>query len=466
MRGLGKINEEIIKSLSEIVGSENITTDEIEIECYSRDASENVGKPGVIVWPRSTVQVSKIMKLAYENVIPVVPRGAGSSLSGGPIPVRDGILMVMTRMNKTIEFDPENFQIMVESGCVLNDINNFLSKKGFFFPIDPLSADICTVGGAIAVNAGGARGLKYGTMKDWIQGLELVLSDGRVTWTGARTRKCVSGYDLPRLIAGSEGTLAVITKALLRVAPLPETRRMILSFFKRVKDAGNAAYNIITSGIEISMAEFLDRNTMNAVSNYTGMKFPEDAVAMLIVEVEGDHGEVEKRLKRLEEIFKSAKGFKVRISRSESENADIYYARKSAFPSLSSIKPTAIIEDVTVPISRIPELLVKLDEIATKYNVTIGTFGHIGDGNTHPTLIFDERDQDESKRVKAAIKEIFETAIQLGGTLTGEHGIGLSKAEFMMLEHSEAEMWMMREIKRALDPKNILNPYKMSLVMK
>jgi glycolate oxidase len=416
--------------------------------------------PDIVVWPNNTSQVSEIMKLANELKVPVTPRGAGTCLSGGPVPARGGILLVMTRMNKILEIDIANLQVLVECGVVWQDLNNALTPYKLFLPPDPASKDACTIGGCMAECSGGVRAVKYGTFRDWALGLQVVLPNGEVIETGAKTRKGVSGYDLTRLFIGSEGTLGVITKARLRIFPLPRYRLVMSAYFDSMESAGKAIFRVMTSDLIPSAAELMDKQTVEAVSKFMNMKFPE-CIALAIFEFDGSSlGEVKRRIRQARKLCEREKATRVDVSETVEKSDRLWRARKSAGPALATLKPSSMHEDATVPTSRIPEMLTRIEQVAHKHNVLIPTFGHVGDGNLHPIILYDERNPDEKKRAEAATADIFRAAIELGGTLSGEHGIGLSKAPFFSMEHSSPETEVMRKIKNAIDPNNILNPGK------
>ncbi len=458
-----KLKQSFIDQLEGIVGSKNFSTNEIDRIVYSRDASVAEGVPEAVVWPESVDEISQLLFLANKERVPVVPRGAGPSLSGGPVPLRGGIVIDLSRMKKIISFNEKDLQIHVEAGCVITQINNFLLKQGMFFPPDPASQDVCTIGGAISTNAGGMRAVKYGVTDRWVQALKIVLPTGEKTWIGTKTRKSVSGYNLAKLIIGSEGTLAVVVEAILSVYFVPETRRMIKAFFNDFESAGQATFQIMSKGLNPSIMEFLDEYTLGAISKYTGANYCRGK-AMLLIEVDGSRDEVERKLPKIEKTLKENKGFEIEVAADDEENLKLYSARKAAYPALASLSLTCDVEDATVPVSRLPEMLKSIERISKKYGVYIGTFGHVGDGNIHPNLLYDERKKNEREKVEKAINELFETAIKLGGTLTGEHGIGKAKSNFMKLEHSPESLQLMKSIKKAIDPNNILNPGKMGLM--
>jgi len=451
---------ELRKRLAQIVGAENVSTESVDLLCYSRDASENVGMPDIVVWPNNTSQVSEIMKLANKLKVPVTPRGAGTCLSGGPVPARGGILLVLTRMKKILEVDIANLQVLVECGVVWQDLNNELIPYKLFLPPDPASKEACTIGGCMAECSGGVRAVKYGTFRDWALGLQVVLPNGEVIETGAKTRKGVSGYDLTRLFIGSEGTLGVITRARLRIFPLPRYRLVMSAYFDSMENAGKAIFRVMISDLIPSAAELMDKQTVEAVSKFINMKFPE-CIALAIFEFDGSSlGELKRRIRQARKLCEKEKATRIDVSETMEESDRLWRARKSAGPALATLKPSSLHEDATIPTSRIPEMLTRIEQIAQKHNVLIPTFGHAGDGNLHPIILYDERDPDEKKRAEAATADIFQAALELGGTLSGEHGIGLSKAPFFSMEHSNPETEVMRKIKNALDPNNILNPGK------
>ena len=452
-----------IRKLIEIVGAENFTDQLEELVPYSYDASMNVFRPDAAVWPESTEQVSEIVKFANTHKIPVVPRGAGTSLSGGVIPIKGGIIIDLSRLNQILEISIENRYARVQAGVVCDDLNRSLAKRGFVFPPDPASSSVATIGGNVATNAGGIKGAKYGTTRDYVLGLQVVLPSGEVMRTGSYTMKCVSGYDLSKLFIGAEGTLGVITEVTLKINPLPRHAMTAVATFTRLEDAGKAIFQTMTSGILPSVMEILDKVTLKSIRENTDMDLPE-AEAMILAETDGyTWEEVEAQMEVVLGIFKQNNPGLMRTAKDEKDRLNLWKARKSAYGTLARASNGFVLDDVTVPVSRIPELLVGIQEIAKKYGIVIATYGHAGDGNLHPQLLYDEYDQDQKEKVEKAEEEIFRLAISLKGTLSGEHGIGLSKANYMTLEHDRVEMALMRKIKRTLDPNNIMNPGKRAL---
>jgi len=457
------MDEKIKKALIDIVGEENYTDSLIDLISYSTDASEHKHRPEVAVWAQSTEHVSAILKLANEYKIPVIPRGAGTGLSGMVVPQQGGIVLDMLRMNKILEIRVEDRLAVVQPGVVNADLERALDSHGFFFPPDPASGIVCTLGGNVAANAGGLKGVKYGTTQDYVLGLEVVLANGSVLRTGSRCMKCVSGYDLTKLFVGSEGTLCVITEITLKVNPKPLAVATCTANFDDMADAGSAISETMRSGILPSTLEFLDDQCILALNQGTDLNLPKVA-AMVLAETDGFTQEgADYEMDKVIEVFKknNAKGITRAYSAEKAEH--LWTARKSFGGVITQLKNNFIVDDTTVPISKVPEMLIGIKAISKRYKVPIATMGHLGDGNLHPNIVYDGIDPDEIVRVRKASADLFKLGLELGGTLTGEHGIGLAKAEFMSLEHGDVAMEIMRSIKRLFDPNNILNPGKMGL---
>lgn len=451
------------QKLVEIVGTENFTDQLEELVPYSYDASMNVHRPEGVVWPETVEQIVEIVTLANEKKIPLIPRGAGTSLSGGVIPIRGGIIIDLSKMNRILEISIENRYARVQAGVVCDLLNRELAKHGFVFPPDPASSSVATIGGNVATNAGGIKGAKYGTTRDYVLGLQVVLPTGEVMHTGSYTMKCVSGYDLSRLFVGSEGTLGIVTEATLKINPLPHHAMTAVATFSQLEDAGNAIFQTMTSGILPSVMEIMDQVTLKSIKENTEIDLPE-AEAMILTETDGyTWEEVEAQMNVILKILKKNHPIDIKTAKDEKDRINLWKARKSAYATLARVSNSFVLDDVTVPISRIPELLIGIQDISKKYGIIIATFGHAGDGNLHPQILYDEYDPEQVKRVEKAEEEIFRLAISFHGTLSGEHGIGLSKANYMNLEHNTVEMSLMKKIKRMLDPNNIMNPGKRAL---
>ncbi len=453
----------IKQAIIEIVGEENFTDELMDMVSYSYDSSEHSHRPECAVWPQNTEQVSQVLKLANGNGLPVIPRGAGTGLSGMCVPARGGLVLDLNRMNKILNISIEDRVTVVQPGVVYADLEKALTPFGFFFPPDPGSGSACTLGGNVATNAGGVKGAKYGTTRDYVLGLEVVLADGRIMRTGAKTMKCVSGYDLTKLMVGSEGTLGVVTEITLKINPRPTATSTCMATFGKLEDAGRAVTQIMYSGIIPSVLEIMDRHTISCINQNTDLNLPE-VDAMLLVETDGyTKNETDFQMSKIIEVLQANNPGEIKKAETAEEAAKLWKGRKSAYAVLARIQTHFVLEDVTVPMGNIAPLLQGIGEIADKYDLQIATFGHAGDGNLHPQFLYDGYNPDEVARMKKGVAELFELSIRLNGTLTGEHGIGLAKASFMGLEHDDNEMAMMRAVKQAFDPKNILNPGKMAL---
>lgn len=452
----------LIKNLKTLVGEKNVFDSFEDCFCYTYDASfsqiDKKNTPGIIVFPETTEQVSAVMKFAYEHKITVIPRGAGSNVSGGTLSLPECIIMVLTKMNKILEIDKENLLAVVETGVKTGQLQQEVEKIGLFYPPDPASLAFATIGGNVAESAGGPRGVKYGTTKDYVLGLEVVLPTGEIINTGGRVIKNVTGYNLTQLFTGSEGTLGIITKVILKLVPKPEAKKTMLAIFNKIETAGQAVSGIIAQGIIPTTIELLDDVYIKNIEEYAHVGFPLDAEAVLLIEVDGDTEVLEKQVRKIEKVCKEIGAREVRIAQNEQESEELWTARRAAFASCARLKPTIIGEDATVPRSEIPAMIKRIREIAAKYNVLIAVVGHAGDGNLHATFLCDEMDKEEMNRVEKAIDETFYAALELKGTLSGEHGIGRAKAPFIKMQIGEDGYRVMKKIKLALDPENLLNP--------
>ncbi len=457
------MDEKIRQALMDIVGDENYTESMIDMVSYSYDASEHSHRPSCGVWPDSSEQVAKILKLANKEKTPVVPRGAGTGLSGMAVPIKGGIVLDLSHMNHIIEINIEDRVAVVQPGVVYQDFQKALAPHGFFFPPDPASGKASTLGGNVATNAGGLKGAKYGTTRDYVLALQVVLPDGRIMKTGSRAMKSVSGYDLTRLFVGSEGTLGIVTEMTFKINPEPKATSTTLATFDDLEDAGHALTAVMHSGIIPSALEILGRETILAINQNTDLALPEVDM-MVLVETDGyTREETEYQMAKVIGVFEKNNPREIKQAKNLEEAEGLWQARKSAYAVLARIKTHFVLEDVTVPMSRIAELLKGIDDIAKKHAIQIATFGHAGDGNLHPQILYDGYDPEQVKKMEAASGDLFNLAIDLHGTLTGEHGIGLAKAPYMTLEHDEVAMDVMRGIKEFFDPNNILNPGKMAL---
>jgi glycolate oxidase len=450
----------VVKELKEIVGPDNLYTSSEELVVYSYDATQREALPWAVARPASAKEVSRILVLANREQFPVVPRGAGTGMSGGSVPVRGGLVLSFERMNHILEIDEDDLIAVVEPGVVTGDLQREVEARGLFYPPDPASHLFCTMGGNVAECAGGLRAVKYGVTKDYVLGLEVVLPTGELIRTGARTAKSVAGYDLTKLMVGSEGTLGIATTIIVKLLPLPESVRTLSAFFSTVENAALAASGIIANRILPRALEFVDRGALNAVEQYLKQDLSGGAAAMLLVEVDGPTESTARDIKRVEELMTRAGATRVSRAESEPEREQIWKARRAISPALYSIKPKKVNEDIVVPRSKIPDILRAIDGIAKRHGLLIVNFGHAGDGNIHTNIMIDEV---EAGKAEIAVKEIFEAVLGLGGSISGEHGIGLSKAAYLPMELGAEALDVMKKIKRTLDPNNILNPGKIFL---
>ncbi|MEW6374295.1 MAG: FAD-linked oxidase C-terminal domain-containing protein [Thermodesulfobacteriota bacterium] len=451
------------KALIEIVGQENFTDSLIELVPYAYDASDHDHRPEVVIWPNSTDQISRILSLANAHHIPITPRGAGTGLSGGAVPACGGIVLDMCQMDKILDLRIADRLVVVQPGLVYADLEEALAPYGFFFPPDPSSSSVCTLGGNVATNAGGIRGAKYGVTRDYVLGLEVVLPDGRIMRTGSGCIKSASGFDLTRLFVGSEGTLGVITEITLKIHPKPTAVKTGLVSFSDLRDAGQAIIDIMHSGIIPSVLEVLDENTIKLLREQGRMELPE-AMAMILVEVDGyTDAETSFQIEKVLEVFRKNQAMDIHVAGSAKAAEEMWKGRKSIGSLAAQLRPHNVSEDVTVPISKVLDLLVGISQIVRENELPFVIFGHAGDGNLHPRIMYDRSDPKQVERLGKAVEAIFRLTCELGGTLTGEHGIGLAKAPYLPLEHDPVRMDLARAIKRLFDPNNILNPGKMAL---
>lgn len=456
------LSQPVRNELISIVGSEWFKDDTETLVSYSYDATPLYqSMPDAVIFPASTEEVSSIMKVCSKYKVPVVGRGAGSNLCAGVVPVQGGLVMVMRRMNKLLEIDEANLTATFQTGLNTKEFHSAVEGRGLFYPPDPSSMIICTMGGNIALGAGGLRGLKYGTTKDYVIGLEAVLANGDVLRTGGKLVKDVAGYDLTRLLVGSGGTLAIITEATVKLIPKPEYRRAMVAIYSDLHAAARSVSQIIAGRIIPCTLEFMDKATITVVEDFAKIGLPVHAEAILAIEQDGDEATVERDLSRIESICRQEGAIEVRVAATPEEGAKVMEARRSALSALSRLRPTTILEDATVPRSKIADMVLEVQRIAAKYDVQICTFGHAGDGNLHPTAMTDARNSEEIHRVEKAFDEIFDAAIRLGGTITGEHGVGMVKAPYLEWKVGPAGIHVMKRLKEAFDPDNILNPGKL-----
>lgn len=455
------INKSLVKEFQDITGKQNVFGEKTDLLTYSYDAAvvEPV-LPGLVVRPESSESLSRVINLCYENSLPVTVRGAGTNLSGGTIPISEGVVVITNGMNRILEINEQDMYAVVQPGVVTAKFAAAVESKGLFYPPDPGSQAVSTLGGNVAENAGGLRGLKYGVTSDYVMGINFFDTLGQIVKTGSRTVKCATGYNLSGLLVGSEGTLGVFNEIILKLIPLPAHRKAMMAVFDEMNKASETVAAIIADRIIPATLEFMDNFTIRAVEDYSKAGLPTDAVALLLVEVDGHPAQVEEDAQRVEHICNKMGARSVRVAKDDDERNKVWAARRSALSALAKLKPTLVLEDATVPRSKIPEMVQAMQDIAKQFDLSIGTFGHAGDGNLHPTILTDKRNKEEWERVEKAIDAIFDKALSLGGTLSGEHGTGLAKSRFLEKETSPATILYSKKIKKSLDPKNILNPGK------
>ena len=456
------LDQSNLKKLRDVVGAENVLTSREDLIPYAFDGTAAMKEmPGGVVFAVSTEQISAVLKLANDTETPVVTRGSGTGLSGGSVPAADCIVLCTVKMGAILEVDAANLTMTVEPGVTTIQIAEAAEKAGLFYPPDPGSMKISTIGGNVAENSGGLRGLKYGVTRNYVMGMEVVLPNSEVMWLGNKCVKDVAGFSLKDVMIGSEGTLGVITKVLLRLIPRPAAKKTMVATFDAMDAAAQTVSDIIAAQIIPCTLEFLDRTTIHCVEDFAKIGLPLDCEALLLMETDGHPAAVAEEASKMEELAKANRAKEVRVAKDDAEATQLATARRSAFSALARLAPTIILEDATVPRSELAHMIRFVAEVAKKYDLKIGTFGHMGDGNLHPTFLTDERNEPEIHRVHEAFKEIFDEAIRLGGTITGEHGIGIAKKEFLPKFAGVAQMRVMRELRKALDPKGILNPGKM-----
>ena len=453
----------LLKELQVIVGREYLLTDMEDRMTYSYDAAVLDPKiPCAVIMPGTSEEVGKIIVLCHENKIPISVRGSGTNLSGGTIPETEGIVLLTGRLNRILEINEQDMYAVVQPGVVTATLAFAVEKKSLFYPPDPGSQAVSTLGGNVAENAGGLRGLKYGVTKDYVMGINFFDATGGYVKSGSRTVKCATGYNLTGLMVGSEGTLGLVDEITLKLIPYPAERKSMVAVYDTIEQASETVAAIIASRIVPATLEILDNFTIRAVENYSNAGLPTDAAALLLIEVDGHPIVVEEEARKIEILCKKMGAIHIKVAADDVERDRIWSARRSALSALARLKPTLILEDATVPRSRIPDMVKALQQIAKDFNISIGTLGHAGDGNLHPTILTDKRDKKEWHRVEQAIEQIFDKALEMGGTLSGEHGTGIAKAPFLIKEAGFSSIEFSKKLRRALDPNGILNPGKIT----
>ncbi|WP_428558499.1 MAG: FAD-binding oxidoreductase [Solidesulfovibrio sp. DCME] len=457
------MDNHLSQKFAEIVGKENVLASEVDRHAYSYDAAVLPPKlPALAVRPETPEALGRVVKTCNELGLPLTVRGSGTNLSGGTIPSPGGVVALTGALSKIIEINEADMYAVVQTGVITAKFAAEVAKRGLFYPPDPGSQAVSTIGGNVAENAGGLRGLKYGVTKDYVMGLSLYDVDGELVKTGSRTVKCVTGMNLHGLMVGSEGTLGVFNEIILKLVPPPKASKAMMAIFDDLGKASETVAAIIAAKIVPATLEYMDDFTIKTVEDFAHAGLPTDAKALLLIEVDGHPAQVEDEAAEVEAICKRVGATRIQVAKDAAERNKVWEARRAALSALARVRPTTVLEDATVPRSRIPAMVGALEKIAAKYKLTIGTFGHAGDGNLHPTILTDKRDHEEFKRVEEAIDEIFDVALSLGGTLSGEHGIGTAKSKYMVKEVGAGSLLYARKLKKALDPKGILNPGKIT----
>lgn len=455
------MRESLVQALIDLLGSERVLTAIEDLIPYGFDGTATFkATPGAVVFPNTTEEVSACVRLANDAGIPIVTRGSGTGLSGGSVPTDQALVICLVQMDRILSVDPRNLTLRAQAGVITAKLDETAAEHGLFYPPDPGSLRISTIGGNVAENSGGLRGLKYGVTRNYVMGMEVVLPDGRIVSLGNACVKDVAGYSMKDLFVGSEGTLGIVTEVLLKLLPRPLARRTLLATFDRMEDAAETVSSIIAARIIPCTLEFLDRITIGCVEDYAKIGLPTDCEAILLMETDGHPAAVEDEATRMVEIARTHGAREVQIAQDEQEALKLASARRSAFSALARVRPTTILEDITVPRSALAEMVSFIAATATRHGLMVGTFGHMGDGNLHPTFLTDERDEEEMQRVHLALEAIVEKTLSLGGTITGEHGVGLAKKPWLKQQLGDASYELMRTVKHALDPHNRLNPGK------
>lgn len=452
---------ELVVLLRARLDSDRVLTEAEDVLPYGFDGTAVLKeRPAIVVFPREAEDVAYVLTQARARSVPVVTRGSGTGLSGGSVPVPGCIILCLVKMDRILELDPKNLTLLAEAGVVTQKIYDAADAAGLFYPPDPGSMKISTIGGNVAENSGGLRGLKYGVTRDYVMGLEVVLADGSICWLGSKCVKDVAGYNLRDLFIGSEGTLGVVTRVLLKLLPKPAARQTLLATYTAMDAAAETVSAIIAAKVIPCTLEFLDRRTIQCVEDFAKVGLPRDAGAILFIETDGHPAAVADEAAKIEELCRRHGASSVRRAADAAEATQLATARRSAFSALARLRPTTILEDVTVPRSELAGMVRAVEAIAEKHRLTIATFGHFGDGNLHPTILTDERDREEMQRVEHAFADIVEETLRRGGTLTGEHGVGLAKRPFLPRQLGDASFKLLRLVKHSIDPDGLLNPGK------
>ena len=455
------LDKKILESLIQALGTKAVVSEAEDLLVLGYDSTPGLHHlPDVVVYPTSTEQVQAALQIARQHRLPITPRGSGTGLSGGSIPIKGGMVLCLNKMNRILEIDEENLTATCQAGVVTLDLFNAVAEKGLFYPPDPGSQKISTLGGNVMEDAGGLRGLKYGVTRDYVMALKCVLPDGSLISTGGKSVKDVAGYAFKDLLVGSEGTLGIITEITVKLIPPPQDKRTFLAYFDEIRIAGAAVSKIIAAKIIPSTMEIMDKATINCVEDYVKIGLPRQMAALLLIEVDGHPAMVAEEAAGVERILKEVGAAEVHVAKDAEEAASLAAARRTALSALARVSPTTLLEDATVPRSMLAETFALIERLTEKYRLTVGTFGHAGDGNLHPTVLCDERNEDEMQRAHAFYDELYEQVLAWGGTVSGEHGIGIAKKDYLARQIGPGGVAVMRRIKQAFDPEGILNPGK------
>jgi len=456
----GRVAAGVLEELRAAAGAENVLSEPADLATYAYDGTFLETPPDCVILPRDTEAVAATLRVAARHRVPIVSRGAGSGLAGGTIPLVGGIVLSMVRMNRIVELDTVNMCARVQPGLITGELQKAVAAHGLMYPPDPASLRQSTIGGNVGMCAGGPKGLKYGVTKDFVLGLEVVLADGRVMRTGGKMIKNVTGYNLTQLFVGSEGTLGVVTEVIVRLVPMPRASRTALAAFPRIDDAARIVTTILTAGITPATIELMDNASIRAVEEHQPSGLPTDVEAILLIEVDGDECAVVENVREVGRLCEANGASSVQVATTAAESQTLWEARRAVSPSITRIRPTKLGEDISVPRSAIPDAVRAVQRVAQKYGLPIPLYGHISDGNLHPNILFDRHDPEEVDRVNRAAGEIFAATVALGGTLSGEHGIGSLKKEYLATALDPVALEAMRALKAALDPLGLLNPGK------
>ncbi len=455
------LDKKTIREIGSFISQKNILVKKEDLYCYGYDSKEGVNLPDMVVFPENSLQISKLLKLASKKGIYVTPRGAGTGTTGGCVPVKGGIVVCLSKMNKILEINENDLYVRVEPGVFTGKLKKEVLKYGLFYPPDPASSDFCTIGGNLGECAGGPKAVKYGVTRDYVLGLTMVIPTGEIIKTGVKTVKGVVGYDLSRLVVGSEGTLAIITEVTLKLVPAPEAEETMISFFQGMDAAANTVSEIIRRGMIPGVLEFMDESCIRCIRDDAAFAIPEDVKSILIIESYGKKDFIKKEIKEIEQVCFLMGSTGTMMADNEKLKTEIWSIRKSLSSSLFKLGPDKINEDITVPRSRLPDIIAKAEKLKKETGLEMASFGHAGDGNIHFNIMFDKSDKSMHEKALNCILEIFEYVLELGGTLSGEHGTGISKKKYIHMEIDEDQMSLIKRIKKAFDPAGILNPGKL-----